>query len=587
MRTSITQVVVFAGALAAALPCAGLLGLLYFKAPNIDRVAENIFDNVSENNAKSIVGDVRGLCRIMDLSLKNSASKDTYELERESLKESICKNLENSKIGATGNFWVVEFLDEFNTVVRVSKKGLKTGKIIEKDFNELDLKPQQKAIGEILSAAKKSGEKINFVKRSLSDMRITGEKYTAFCYLPEFKWVIGVSFAGDIPEKQTLSKTKPIDSVAEKLSVKTGSKKMFFDVLTVSLILLIGAVALSLIVSSNILVGFKSANRALKLLRSGKVREAAYILRSASFNNKNSFSEMDEIFQNIAMYINRINESIVSSKSKATRIAELSRRISASLFAFENFVKTEDLSVRQVYQQSNSTAFSAHALSETASESSREISEFANQSKNTKTYFTELRRDMRDLSLSAAETANRLKSLLEMSGQIFQSLSEIEKFGENANMLSFNIAIAAEKDGGASAGLSAVSREIHKIAQNIKELGKNVEIASKDLQNSLAFDIADVSLFVDKIGDASAKLSSLTGDFADIDKYIFELNSGFSHLSKSIAEQFEISGKLSVSMDIVAQTSEKIRAKNADFKSASDLLKLSSDTFKGVSENFS
>ena len=111
MRTSITQVVIFAGALAAALPCAGLLGLLYFKAPNIDRVAENIFDDVSENNAKSILGDVRGFCRIMDLSLKNSASKDAYELERESLKESICINLENSKIGTTGNFWVVEFLD--------------------------------------------------------------------------------------------------------------------------------------------------------------------------------------------------------------------------------------------------------------------------------------------------------------------------------------------------------------------------------------------------------------------------------------------------------------------------------------------
>ena len=587
MRTSIKQIVVFAGALAAALPCAGLLGLLYFKAPNIDRISENIFDDVSENNAKHIVGDIRGLCRIMDSSLKDSAGKDAYESEKESLKESICKNLESTKVGATGNFWVVEFLDEFNTVVRVSKKGLKTGKIIEKDFNELDLKPQQKAIGELLAAAKKNGEKINFVKRSPADMRITGERYTAFCYLPEFKWVIGVSFADKVPEKQTVSKAKPIDSVADKFSAKLGSKKMFLDILTVSLVLLVGAVAISLIVSSNILVGFKSANMALKLLKSGKVREAAYILRSASFNNKNSFSEMDEIFQNIAGYINRINESIVSSKSKSARISELSRRISASLFAFENFVKAEDLSVRQVYQQSNSTAFSAHALSATTAESSREISEFAVHCKSAKAHFEELGRDMGYLALSAAETANRLKSLLEMSGQIFQSLSQIEKFGENANMLSFNIAIAAEKDGGASAGLSAVSREIHKIAQNIKQLGKNVETASKDLQNSLACDIADASLFVSKIGEANAELAALTGDFSDIDGYVSELDKGFSRLSKSIAEQFEISGKLSVSMDIVAQSSEKIRAKNADFKSSSDLLKLSADTFKGVSENFS
>ncbi|MFI3290874.1 MAG: methyl-accepting chemotaxis protein [Opitutales bacterium] len=570
MKLSLRQFLFFVVVVAILTPIVAVLAYFLYQKPTLENETSKFFQRSITQNSREFLQNFKQACSILNQDIKDS---NYTLLEKENkineLKKHIVKFLDADKFSKNFYYWVVELIDEDTSVMRFSNLELREATVIETTENMHLHRDFLSLLARAKNVKKNNGD-LNSIRTYKDNPKL----FTMYSFVPDFNWLIGVNF--DV-QNQSLELSSYLE---------TYEQYHIYNLIYFSIFISILISAILFYIISFFSRDLNILQRVLEQLKRGNLTEAKYTFRMLSFDSKAVFTQMNALEMDVLQYINRLNKNLQRTKSLSDKVGEISKHSSELLFDVENSIREQNLSVKQSTIQSDAIVFSANSLNITALNSSRELMEFLKTSESANESLNKLKSSILNLSKASRETSSILEFISGLAVKIKALVLDINKVSENANLVSFNIAIEAEKVGVEGLALSLLSKEIHNVATDTQKLTESITLSAIDLQDTLNADLGDMAKFSMKMQDTNHSLSILAGNLGEIVRGVNLLLQGFESLSSIISEQFKEAHNLSASMISLSNDGEEIGSNISNFRAENESLMQSARELKAKVSEF-
>jgi len=321
----------------------------------------------------------------------------------------------------------------------------------------------------------------------------------------EYKYNGVVKYMGFAPVKGrgwSLAITAPKSEVMEKLN------SLLFNVVIVTVVLLIAGLALTLIIANQIAKPIKEASEYLNTVATGDltVQVSQKLLKKKDETGvlANSINTMQKSIRNIIS--NVVNESASVSET-LIKINEEMERLNKNIEGIS--ATTEELSAG-----TEETASSTEEMNATSNEIERAIESIAtkaqegavtvsNESRRTE----EIKRNAEASRKEAVELYTKTKESLQKAIEQSKAVDQINELSEaileitaQTNLLALNAAIEAARAGEAGKGFAVVAEEIRKLAEGSKSSVSRIQEVTKvilEAVNGMSSSSGEIMEFID------------------------------------------------------------------------------------------
>lgn len=379
------------------------------------------------------------------------------------------------RYGENGYFWIDTY--EGDNVVLLGSDTEGTNRINTEDANGY------KMVADIIKNGKNGGGYTDYYFPKEGETKASPKRSYSQVFEP-FKWVIGTgNYTDDIDKSVNENKKELNDIVTDNIS-------KFFIIVVVAIL---ASIVLTIIISKEILNGFKSIIKSLEIMATGNFKEE---IPEKLLNRKDDFGIIAKSLENMHSAIRNL---IYEAKNAANGNNAMAEKIGENISVLNEDIESVSAVTEELAAGMEECAASSEEMSASTHEINAASASIAKKSEEGATQAIEITKRAKTTKKKATESKSRADKLgneiqykLEEALKSAKVVDKIKVLAdvilgitEQTNLLALNAAIEAARAGEAGKGFSVVAEEIRKLAEQSKEAVENIQIVTKEVTDAV------------------------------------------------------------------------------------------------------
>ncbi|CAI3625707.1 Conserved hypothetical protein, MCP signaling domain [Clostridium neonatale] len=379
------------------------------------------------------------------------------------------------RYGENGYFWIDTY--EGDNVVLLGSDTEGTNRINNEDANGY------KMVADIIKNGKNGGGYTDYYFPKEGETKASPKRSYSQAFEP-FKWVIGTgNYTDDIDKSVNENKKELNDIVTDNIG-------KFFIIVVVAIL---ASIVLTIIISKEILNGFKSIIKSLEIMATGNFKEE---IPEKLLNRKDDFGIIAKSLENMHSAIRNL---IYEAKNAANGNNAMAEKIGENISVLNEDIESVSAVTEELAAGMEECAASSEEMSASTHEINAASASIAKKSEEGATQAIEITKRAKTTKKKATESKSRADKLgNEIQYKLEEALKSakvvdkikvladvILSITEQTNLLALNAAIEAARAGEAGKGFSVVAEEIRKLAEQSKEAVENIQIVTKEVTDAV------------------------------------------------------------------------------------------------------
>lgn len=379
------------------------------------------------------------------------------------------------RYGENGYFWIDTY--EGDNVVLLGSDTEGTNRINTEDANGY------KMVADIIKNGKNGGGYTDYYFPKEGETKASPKRSYSQAFEP-FKWVIGTgNYTDDIDKSVNENKKELNDIVTDNIG-------KFFIIVVVAIL---ASIVLTIIISKEILNGFKSIIKSLEIMATGNFKEE---IPEKLLNRKDDFGIIAKSLENMHSAIRNL---IYEAKNAANGNNAMAEKIGENISVLNEDIESVSAVTEELAAGMEECAASSEEMSASTHEINAASASIAKKSEEGATQAIEITKRAKTTKKKATESKSRADKLgNEIQYKLEEALKSakvvdkikvladvILSITEQTNLLALNAAIEAARAGEAGKGFSVVAEEIRKLAEQSKEAVENIQIVTKEVTDAV------------------------------------------------------------------------------------------------------
>lgn len=379
------------------------------------------------------------------------------------------------RYGENGYFWIDTY--EGDNVVLLGSDTEGTNRINTKDANGY------KMVADIIKNGKNGGGYTDYYFPKEGETKASPKRSYSQAFEP-FKWVIGTGNYTDDIDKSVNEDKKELSNIV------TDNIGEFFIIVVVAIL---ASIVLTIIISKEILNGFKSIIKSLEIMATGNFKEE---IPEKLLNRKDDFGIIAKSLENMHSAIRNL---IYEAKNAANGNNAMAEKIGENISVLNEDIESVSAVTEELAAGMEECAASSEEMSASTHEINAASASIAKKSEEGATQAIEITKRAKTTKKKATESKSRADKLgNEIQYKLEEALKSakvvdkikvladvILSITEQTNLLALNAAIEAARAGEAGKGFSVVAEEIRKLAEQSKEAVENIQIVTKEVTDAV------------------------------------------------------------------------------------------------------